>query len=653
MAKIAFMAPRFEMIELAEGIVKKMDAEVLMQLSKSENIVEMTKKAMDNGYDVVIARGTQASIIKDSGLGIPLVEIRITGQEIAMLMHEAKKLLNKERPKLAFIGFENMYTDIMIFGDIVGVEVKTYLVKSREDLLPAVDRAVRDKSDALIGGDIVNTYAKGLGVPCLFLESTEDSISQAFEIAEKIVMALDIEKKQSAEFKAVVDYSFDAIIKTDNNGIITIFNHNAEESFRTRDKNAIGKKITSIIPEIDQADLAKVKKGQEVFGTILTHDETVYIANFAPINVDGKLEGVIFSFSPVEKIEDMAAEIKREIYLKGHIAKYTFKDIHGISNKMRSLKDMALKYSKNNSTVLISGESGTGKELFAQSIHNESLRKNNPFVAVNCAALPSNLLESELFGYVEGAFTGASKGGKRGLFHLADTGTIFLDEISEMDLYGQVRLLRVIQEKNIMRVGDDKVTPIDVRIIAATNKNLMDLIRQGKFREDLYYRLNILSLHIPPLRERREDILVLTDFFTREYSVELSKSVTFSEGARKLMSEYDWYGNIRQLKNFVEKVVTISSERVISEELVRFHIEDSFPIDQSQKYGTIQSNGSPQAEEIRPYTEAGEYTRIIALLDKHSGNRMAVAKELGISTTTLWRKIRKYNISTTYGGEKI
>ncbi len=222
-----------------------------------------------------------------------------------------------------------------------------------------------------------------------------------------------------------------------------------------------------------------------------------------------------------------------------------------------------------------------------------------------------------------------------------------------MDLYGQVRLLRVIQEKNIMRVGDDKVTPIDVRIIAATNKNLMDLIRQGKFREDLYYRLNILSLHIPPLRERREDILVLTDFFVREYSGLLSKNVTFSEGARKLMSEYDWYGNIRQLKNFVEKVVTISSERVISEELVRFHIEDSFPIDQSQKYGTIQSNGSSQAEEIKPFTEAGEYTRIVALLDKHSGNRMAVAKELGISTTTLWRKIKKYNISTTYGGEKI
>lgn len=652
MAKIAFMAPRLEMMEMAKAVTAEIDAEVLMQFSTSDEILKLTREVIDEGYDVIIARGTQASIIKHSDLDIPVVEIRITGQEIAKAIHEAKKIVGHDRPNLAFIGFRNMYSDIGIFGEILNVRLSTYLVEGKDDLIPAVDQAALEKVDVVIGGDIVNTYAESLGMPCIFLESTEDSLSQAFRVAEKIVYARDIEKKQNAEFKTVVDYSFDAIVKTDRNGRITIINQNAEKSFNVRANVVMGKKLSQVVPEIGEKNLTKVlKNGLEVFGTIIEHEEMVLIANYAPIIVEEKVEGGIFSFSTIEKIEDLAAEIKREIYLKGHVAKYTFKDIHGISNQTSDLKDMAMKYAKNHSTVLIVGESGTGKELFAQSIHNESLRKKNPFVAVNCAALPSNLLESELFGYVEGAFTGASKGGKRGLFHLADTGTLFLDEISEMDLYGQVRLLRVIQEKTIMRVGDDKVTPVDVRIIAATNKNLMDLIRQGKFREDLYYRLNILSLHIPPLRERREDILTLADFFTKEYSVLMNKNVTFTEGAKRVIGTYDWYGNTRQLKNFIEKVVTISSERVITEETVRSHIEESFPMNQEEKYHTLSSAVHVLPETEKPDLVLDEYTRLVMLLDKYAGNRVQVAKELEISTTTLWRKIRKYNISKRYGRE--
>lgn len=652
MAKIAFMAPRLEMMEMAKAVTAEIDAEVLMQFSTSDDILRLAREVIDDGYDVIIARGTQASIIKQSDLDIPVVEVRITGQEIAKAIHEAKKIVGQDCPNLAFIGFRNMYSDIKIFAEILNVRLSTYLVEGKDDLVPAVDLAVAEKVDMVIGGDIVNAYANSLGVPCIFLESTEDSLSQAFRVAEKIVYARDIEKKQNAEFKTVVDYSFDAIVKTDRDGRITIINQIAEKSFNVRANVVMGKKLSQVVPAIGEKNLTKVlKNGVEVFGTIIEHEEMVLIANYAPIIVEEKVEGGIFSFSTIEKIEDLAAEIKREIYLKGHVAKYTFKDIHGISNQTSDLKDMAMKYAKNHSTVLIVGESGTGKELFAQSIHNESLRKKNPFVAVNCAALPSNLLESELFGYVEGAFTGASKGGKRGLFHLADSGTLFLDEISEMDLYGQVRLLRVIQEKTIMRVGDDKVTPVDVRIIAATNKNLMELIRQGKFREDLYYRLNILSLHIPPLRERREDILTLTDFFTREYSALMNKNVTFTEGAKRVIGTYGWYGNIRQLKNFIEKVVTISSERVITEETVRFHIEESFPMNQEEKYHVRAPKEEAVSEMEKLPLVMDEYTRLVMLLDKYAGNRVKVAKELEISTTTLWRKIRKYNISKRYGRE--
>ena len=208
---------------------------------------------------------------------------------------------------------------------------------------------------------------------------------------------------------------------------------------------------------------------------------------------------ILTEFREIEKLE---AAVKHEYRTKGYTARYTFEDIAGTSEAIRESRRLAKQFSKYDSNVLIAGETGTGKEVFAQSIHNASLRKDEPFVAVNCGAIPVNLLESELFGYVDGAFTGASRKGKKGLMEIANHGTLFLDEISEMDFNGQVQLLRVLEERVIRRVGDDKEIPIDIRVIAASNKNLLELIEQGKFREDLYYRLNVLTLYIPPLRDR-------------------------------------------------------------------------------------------------------------------------------------------------------
>ena len=267
---------------------------------------------------------------------------------------------------------------------------------------------------------------------------------------------------------------------------------------------------------------------------------------------------------------------------KGHVAKYNFDDIIGDSPQIAKIKDIAKKMSKTNAAVLITGESGTGKELFAHSIHNYSERKDSPFVAINCAAIPENLLESELFGYEEGAFTGAKKGGKIGLFEFAHMGTLFLDEIEGMSPLLQIKLLRVIQEKEIMKIGGDKVIKIDVRLIAATNENLKSLMKEGKFRKDLYYRINTLPIMIPPLRERKEDISLLMNKFIKETGGEFR----FSKQAKEAFDFYNWEGNIREMKNYAEFFSYLDKEIIEYEDLpaaITDYFEEEYKKDSDMK----------------------------------------------------------------------
>ncbi len=250
----------------------------------------------------------------------------------------------------------------------------------------------------------------------------------------------------------------------------------------------------------------------------------------------------------LEELEQ--SQIRRPAAQRGHVARHSFDDILTRNPRMQQLKETARRMAASNSSIVIYGRSGTGKELFAQSIHNASPRREAPFIAINCASIPENLLESELFGYSEGAFTGAKKGGKRGYFELAHRGTLFLDEIGEMDLGLQARILRVLQEKEITRVGGDSVIRVDVRILSASNKRLLDLVRQNRFREDLYYRLNVLSLEIPPLRDRREDVPLLL----RHFQEQLGAVFSLTPAAWEFLGQYPWPGNVRELGNFVERL---------------------------------------------------------------------------------------------------
>ena len=317
--------------------------------------------------------------------------------------------------------------------------------------------------------------------------------------------------------------------------------------------------------------------------------------------------------------------MRNEIYAKGHVATYTFKDISSLDPSTRDAVSMAKRFAVSDANILINGETGTGKAVFAQSIHNHSNRDKGPFVVVNCAALPVQLLESELFGYVAGAFTGANKQGKPGLFEVAHTGTIFLDEIGEMDYVNQGRLLRVLQEKNVVRLGSTKVVPVDVRVIAATNKDLHALVNLHKFREDLYYRLNVLQLKIPPLRHRKRDINSYAKMFLAEFSSKQGSHFKLSAEATKKLENYDWPGNIRELRNVMQRLVVLASGKVINGNFLSRVL-------------------AVESDEKQDLSESPEANAIRKALEICHANAAEAAKMLHMSRTTLWRRMHKFGL---------
>lgn len=341
------------------------------------------------------------------------------------------------------------------------------------------------------------------------------------------------------------------------------------------------------------------------------------------------------------------AEVSRLISkISGNQAKVRFSDIIGESGRMKELISIAKKIAGHDGTVIIEGESGTGKELFAQSIHNASPRRNGPFVAINCGSIPRDLIASELFGYVEGAFTGAKKGGKPGKFEIANGGTIFLDEIGDMPIEQQISLLRVIQERAVQRVGGEKLIPVDVRIICATNKNLYQEIISGSFRQDLYYRLNVITLEIPALRSRKEDIPVLFDYFLKKH-FRSEKQITVQEGVYRALTHYDWPGNVRELQNITERTFFMCHGDMITvEDLprpIQGRSESLYP-DISAAENSMPVTLADQRKEVKRRKEQKEKIEMQRLLAAADGNVTAAAAAMGISRTAFYRKLKKYSV---------
>lgn len=374
--------------------------------------------------------------------------------------------------------------------------------------------------------------------------------------SKKVVRTLNENNNIMKQLNTILDVINDAIIGVDNNCNIIFSNENAKKLFDSVDDSEIDLSIISDldIKSVCGSSFDKYRKIHEINGkkTLLT---------MMPINEDDLETGLVITFKDLSEIVEMENMVRANLLKKGHIAKYRFKDIIGNTEIMKESIRISKKLAKSNSTLLLTGESGTGKELFAQAIHNESTKANGPFVAVNFAALPENLLESELFGYEEGSFTGAKKGGHAGLFEQAHKGTIFLDEIGDASLKIQSRLLRVLQEKEVLKIGATKIIPIDIRIIAATNKNLNELVERGEFREDLYYRLKVLPIEIPPLKDRKEDIPFIIEKTLSKFPK--GRDMKLSQDLENVLINYAWPGNIRELENVIEYMYNIAEGNII------------------------------------------------------------------------------------------
>ncbi|EPY2278502.1 sigma-54 interaction domain-containing protein [Clostridium sporogenes] len=410
-------------------------------------------------------------------------------------------------------------------------------------------------------------------------------------------------------------------------------------------KNPEGKYIRDVIK--DTMLHRVLKTGNTEFGEVQKINDSEVITMRIPIKAEGRIIGAIgkiifkdindfyFLSRKLDSLENIQKCYHKKSE-KNRRAKYFFKDIVGNSSESKNVKILAKKSANTNSNVLIVGESGTGKELYANSIHNASNRRLGPFIKINCGAIPAELLESELFGYEEGAFTGAKKGGKKGKFELANGGTIFLDEIGDMPMCMQVKLLRVIQEREVERVGGNILNKIDVRIIAATNKNLEQLVKKNKFRVDLYYRLNVIRINVPPLREIKEDILLISDFLIKKVSNKLGIYIKgISKEAKEYLYNYNWPGNIRELENVIERSANLLDsdfiikpqhlpKEILKSYIVKIHVEKN-------KY-------------LKDIIAELEKEVICNCLEKNNGNKNKTSKILGISRASLYKKISEYNI---------
>lgn len=457
----------------------------------------------------------------------------------------------------------------------------------------------------------------------------------------------EIETQLQLQLRITLEDLHEALCVVNTLGIVTFWNSSSERLYNIKKEDIVGFHIEKFFPN---ALLLKALKEKRTFENHKHQpkDGSDVIISAIPLLYEGELIGAVSTDRDVSEITNLYTELEREKtkveILKQQMNqittdKYSFGKIIGKSKALTNVITIAKQVAKTDASVLITGESGTGKEVFSRAIHQESDRKGD-FIPVNCSAIPSNLLESELFGYVEGAFTGAHRKGRAGKFELANGGTLFLDEIGDMPLLMQAKLLRVLQDGIVYRVGSAKPIEIDARIIAATNKDLQQLMNEGKFREDLYYRLNVVSLVIPSLRERKEDIPELINSFIKEFT-EKNKmdKICISPDAMKILTDYHWKGNIRELRNTIERLVILSTNNKISIEDIPEEIINSRNL---TPFIDVNINNSI---DLKKTVEDFEKNIILNALAVTKGNKVQAAELLNIKRTTLYYKLDLYNIT--------
>ena len=616
MRPILLLSPMQSIADLAPDVARELGIRIHVEISDDAHADQLIRQYPD--VEVVVTRGGLAENARAIP-GISVVEIAMSLNE---LLSNLSLLTAKGFRRIGIVSRSNLFCGAIGDFQILDAQVCIRPQADEAAIEATVRQLVSEGFEAIIGCRVAFKTAGELGVEAVFLESGKTSIRTALQEAMRILEAKRREKLQAAQLAAIIDNIDEAVIAVSPSKEVSFFNRHA-------------RRICSISPASPpdfKPAIAIVEAGDKEQVTTINGNSV--IARSIALEFDQAVHGKVLTLHEVTRIQASESKIRASFYQKGLYARYQFKDLIGDSEIMQQLSARARIYAGHDSNLLIYGETGTGKEVFAQSIHNHSKRSTGPFVSVNIASLPPSLLESELFGYVDGAFTGARKGGKVGLFELAHHGTLFLDEIGELAPEMQSRFLRVLQEREIMRLGDDKIIPIDVRIISATNRDLFQQTQTGSFRQDLYYRIHVVGLRIPPLRTRSEDIPLIFEHYLRRFAGQAGRTASLSSAAKELLKSCAWPGNIRQLRNLAEVVAYGETERVDSQ-----HIADVL----GEQEHTSSASGFitiPESSSLKQM----ESEIIRALLSKHPAE--TVCSRLGISRVTLWRKMKAISIST-------
>lgn len=650
MDKIAFIAPFPDIAALAREICKENHPDVEVFDGLLEEGWVCAQRALEDGFRVIISRGGTANLIRKNTTS-PVVDVQVNGYDILRIFGE----FIGSNMTIGVIGYRNVVEGCKSVSQILGMPVQELLSLNNDDnpQWNDVQKSLQQQLDKnpvdVIIGDTLIVSKLRLNVPDIrLILSGAEAVTEAIEEARRMAKIQIEEQKTAEQFRAILNFIHDGVLAVDNAGHIQVFNFSAEKILKLKAANAIGKTIEQLIPNSRMFDI--LKNGTAEIEQLQHTPSGIIVTNRVPIKVGDKITGAVATFQEAGKIQKTEQKIRKTLHTKGLYAKYSFSDILAWDPKMCYIIQQARRYAMTDGTVLIQAESGCGKELFAQSIHQASNRRSEPFVAVNCSALPPQLLESELFGYVEGAFTGARKGGKTGLVELAHGGTLFLDEIGDMELSLQARLLRVLEERQVMRLGSDNWVPVDIRIIAATNVSLKKKVYERQFRMDLFFRLNVLNIVIPPLRQRREDICPLANHFLSLFAEKHDCNIIeLSAEIRRIITDYSWPGNVRELRNIMERTVLLyeESENILDKlnDFLGVNEDDS---DIHDLKSEVNSKFSPNTHVLaNPNNNIQNLTMkamkrqfAINTLNACNGNKTKAAKQLKITRYTLDRLLK-------------
>jgi propionate catabolism operon transcriptional regulator len=630
--KFAFVSNSPEIGETVKLYSDPVNEEVIVRLATMEEAIPVAKGLLDEGVDVILGGGGTGNLLAQS-LGQPVIRIAKTHVDILYALIKAQPFGDQ----IGLTAFGKPIEGIELFEKLLSVKIRQIVFSTTQDLVRGISDAVGNGVRCVVGDGICERIIAPLGGVGILTTPSKEEILQALREARAIAAARRQERKEVVQIRTILETIKEGVIAIDNAGCVRIINQMAVDILRFAGvevelRRTIGKPLPQLIQGTGL--LGVLKTGTPEIDQVRLVGSTKLVITSLPVIIDGKTEGIVATFREAAKIQDIDRKLREKLYVAGFVARHTIDHFKGENARVIHLLEQTRKYAQTPAAILIEGETGTGKEILAHGIHNMSERKHKPFIAINCSALPESLLESELFGYEEGAFTGAKRGGRIGLFELANEGTIFLDEIADIPPSLQVRLLRVLEQKEIMRIGGERIVPVDVRIISSSYKNLSEESRCGRFRLDLYFRLAMLKLRIPPLRERMDDIPLLA----RELLMRLGNgSKQIAPAMMMKLKEYDWPGNIRELDSLINRYVILLGTAKHDDGLL------------ADLLGELRSGAVTPAlnmhlkdnpeKSLKQRLEEYERLLIDATLNECQHNKIRAARKLGISVNTLWRKL--------------